>query len=220
MDDSGLFTKYIGCSNSMYQCEQVRTNIKNNLVAKQRCSANQGMYKEGSWLGYGTIPSPLGTCQGNSTCPAEAAPAPVIGGDGHDNNTFTNGTADPNAYECNDPTFPFKNTKYGLCYKTDPGPSGNAAAFQACNPPGHSFSLVNYPLCVVPAETTPADAPAAPTVVPVSATFIDNEGGEHPNTPVVKVGELYVVGIKQGGWFKMVAMNAQGIEVNQLRYMA
>jgi hypothetical protein len=77
----------------MYQCEQVRNGIKNNLVAKQRCSANQGMYKEGSWLGYGTIPSPLGTCQGNSTCPAEAAPAPVIGGDGHDNNTFTNGTA-------------------------------------------------------------------------------------------------------------------------------
>jgi hypothetical protein len=122
-------------------------------------------------------------------------------------------------YQCNDPEFPFKNTKYGLCYKTDPGPRGTAAAFQACNPPGHSFSLSNYPLCVVPAEPTPADAPAAPTVVPLSATFIDNEGGEHSNTPVVKIGDLYIVGVKQGGWYKLIAMNAQGIEVDS-KYMA
>jgi hypothetical protein len=71
-----------------------------------------------------------------------------------------------------------------------------------------------------PAESTPADAPAAPTV-PVSATFIDNEGGEHPNTPIVKVGELYVVGVKQGGWYKLVAMNAQGIDIEvNSKYMA
>ena len=44
-DSSGRFTKYIGCSNTSYQCERVRTEIKSYSVTRQVCTdQNQGLY--------------------------------------------------------------------------------------------------------------------------------------------------------------------------------
>jgi len=50
-------------------------------------------------------------------------------------------------YDCKDPKFPHKNTKFGLCYKKDPGPTARAQAGEACNPPGHKFHIKQYPPC-------------------------------------------------------------------------
>ena len=51
-----------------------------------------------------------------------------------------------------------------------------------------------------------------------SATFVSNQGTVYPNTPLVKIGLVYVAGVIEGGFWKMVAVNAQGTKV-ELRYM-
>ena len=78
-----------------------------------------------------------------------------------------------------------------------------------------SFSSV----CASAVEANTTNSNTTVTLIPISATFVDNVGGEHPNTPIVKIGDLFIVGKNQGGWFKMVAMNAQGTAVES-KYMA
>lgn len=51
LDDSGDFTKYIGCSNTNYQCQAVRTGILSNAMSRQVCTdSTQALYKEGTWF--------------------------------------------------------------------------------------------------------------------------------------------------------------------------
>jgi hypothetical protein len=51
LDDSGNFTKYIGCSNTNYQCQAVRTGILSNAMSRQVCTeSSQALYKEGTWF--------------------------------------------------------------------------------------------------------------------------------------------------------------------------
>jgi hypothetical protein len=50
-------------------------------------------------------------------------------------------------------------------------------------------------------------------MVPCRATFIDNEGGEHPNIVPFKIGNVWVFQAYQGKWFKLTSTDINGNKI-------
>ena len=64
--------------------------------------------------------------------------------------------------------------------------------------------------CTIPTQSSSSSATTIATnAIPLSATFVDNEGNETPNLTPVKWGVVYVVG-KKTDWWKMASMDKTG----------